>query len=402
MARKITKSKLDSLINPVVKTSTHTSPTIKKSLKINAPASLQALSTEAGDSHYGSGEERPGWYSEPEAHGIEKKPRRFRNPFKRKTKQPELPPMQSGGTDILDIIAPSSVDLSNRDYITIDGMYFAYLYLTGYGYSTTVGNGWLNPLVEAGEGINLIFTINRQPKDKTLSKISQATMLNRSRMRDVGDTRTDYEELDSAINAGRYLKDGMNRYNEDFYYMHTIIEVSAEDTDLLEQRIAAVQNLCVAQDMFCKRADYKHGESFLSALPLAVLGIVCLISLLRWLARHFPGRGWAIAFTALLGLALALPALLEMLPPALIPTRFSDFAFWGRLASDIWGDFKEWLLLRPAHIDLRAKLLLIAQTGIFVIQSILSVILIRHSQLGKRGELHGQYLNTERGQDISR
>ena len=96
-----------------------------------------------------------------------------------------------------------------------------------------MGNGWLNPLVEAGEGINVSFTIDRQPKDKILSKISQTTMINRSRMRDVGDTRSDYEELDSAINAGLYLKDSMNRYNEDFYYMHTLIEVSADSLELL-------------------------------------------------------------------------------------------------------------------------------------------------------------------------
>ncbi len=134
-----------------------------------------------------------------------------------------------------------------------------------------MGNGWLNPLVEAGEGINLSFTIERQAKDKILPKISQTTMINRSRMRDVGDTRSDYEELDSAISAGLYLKDGMNRCNEDFYYMHTILEVSADSLELLEQRAAAVQNLCVSQDFFCKRADYKHGECFLSALPL--LGI---------------------------------------------------------------------------------------------------------------------------------
>ena len=50
-------------------------------------------------------------------------------------------------------------------------------------------------------------------------------MVNRSRMRDVGDTRQDYEELDSAISSGLYLKDVMNRQGEDFYYMHTLIEV---------------------------------------------------------------------------------------------------------------------------------------------------------------------------------
>ena len=37
----------------------------------------------------------------------------------------------------------------------MDGIFHAYLYITGYGYSTTVGNGWLSPLVEAGEGVTL-------------------------------------------------------------------------------------------------------------------------------------------------------------------------------------------------------------------------------------------------------
>lgn len=212
---------------------------------------------------------QPGWYTEEDFEELQNtKKRRVLKLFNRKSKVPEVTPLQSGSIDIMDIISPSSVEFCNRDYIIVDGIYFSYLYITGYGYSTTVGNGWLNPLVEAGEGINLSFTITRQPKDKTLSKISQATMINRSRMREVGDTRSDYEELDSAISSGIYLKDGMNRYNEDFYYMHTIIEISAENLDLLEQRVAAVQNLCVSQDMFCKRADYKHRESFLSALPL--------------------------------------------------------------------------------------------------------------------------------------
>ena len=43
-------------------------------------------------------------------------------------------------------------------------------------------------------------------------------MLNRSRARDVDDTRMNYEELDSAITSGLYIKDEMNRAGEDFYY----------------------------------------------------------------------------------------------------------------------------------------------------------------------------------------
>ena len=185
--------------------------------------------------------------------------------------KPDLSEIEAGSTTILDILSPTAVDTKSRDYIVVDGIFHAYLYITGYGYSTTVGNGWLSPLVEAGEGISLNFIIKRQPKDKTLSKISQTTMINRSRMRDVGDTRSDYEELDSAINSGLYLKDVMNRQGEDFYYMHTIIEVTAEDPETLEQRVTAVEQLCVSVDMIARRCDYKQEQAFLSTLPVLAL-----------------------------------------------------------------------------------------------------------------------------------
>ena len=185
--------------------------------------------------------------------------------------KPDLSEIEAGSTTILDILSPTAVDTKSRDYIVVDGIFHAYLYITGYGYSTTVGNGWLSPLVEAGEGISLNFIIKRQPKDKTLSKISQTTMINRSRMRDVGDTRSDYEELDSAINSGLYLKDVMNRQGEDFYYMHTIIEVTAEDLETLEQRVTAVEQLCVSVDMIARRCDYKQEQAFLSTLPVLAL-----------------------------------------------------------------------------------------------------------------------------------
>lgn len=185
--------------------------------------------------------------------------------------KPDLSELEAGSTTILDILSPTAVDTKSRDYIVVDGIFHAYLYITGYGYSTTVGSCWLAPLVEAGEGVSMSFTVQKQSKEKILSKIAQTTMLNRSRMRDVGDTRQDYEELDSAISSGLYLKDVMNRQGEDFYYMHTLIEVTADDPETLEQRVTAVEKLCVSVDMIARRCDYKQEQAFLSALPLLSL-----------------------------------------------------------------------------------------------------------------------------------
>ena len=155
--------------------------------------------------------------------------------------KPDLSELESGSTTILDILSPTMVDTKSRDYIIVDSVYHAYLYVTGYGYSTTVGSCWLSPLVEAGEGVSVSFSFQRQSREKILSKIAQTTMMNRSRMRDVGDTRSDYEELDSAIASGLYLKDVMNRQGEDFYYMQTLIEIVADDPETLEQRVTAVE-----------------------------------------------------------------------------------------------------------------------------------------------------------------
>ncbi|WP_279202314.1 hypothetical protein [Intestinimonas butyriciproducens] len=205
----------------------------------------------------------------PEEEGQSKQPALKRLIFGEE--KPDLTELEAGSTTILDILSPTAIDTKSRDYIVVDGIFHAYLYVTGYGYSTTVGSSWLAPLVEAGEGVNLNFTVRRQSKEKILSKIAQTTMLNRSRMRDVGDTRQDYEELDSAISSGLYLKDVMNRQGEDFYYMHTLIEVTAEDAETLEQRVTEVERLCVSVDMIARRCDYKNEQAFLSALPLLSL-----------------------------------------------------------------------------------------------------------------------------------
>ena len=196
--------------------------------------------------------------------------KRFRFPFGKKTDDNDMF-IEQGSTTLLDILSPSAIDITGREYIEVDGVYHAYLYITGYGYSTVVGNGWLSSLVEAGEGIGLNFIIKRQQREKILSKIAQTTMVNRSRMRDVGDTRQDYEELDSAISAGLYLKDNMNRNSEDFYYMHTLIEVTADDAETLEYRVSSVETLCVSVDLLAKRCDYRHEQGFLSSLPLLYL-----------------------------------------------------------------------------------------------------------------------------------
>lgn len=171
-------------------------------------------------------------------------------------------------TGVMDLICPASVDFTARDYIELDGVYHAYLYIAGYGYRSTVRGGWLASLVGLGDGISLSITLHRRPREKILPKVSNSTMWSRSRMRDVDDTRADYEQMDSAIYAGQYIKSQMNRANEDYYDMYTLIEVTADAPELLETRLSEVERFCSSQDIICKRCDYEEEQAFHSFLPV--------------------------------------------------------------------------------------------------------------------------------------
>lgn len=178
---------------------------------------------------------------------------------------------QLGILTMQDALAPTQCDLTNKDHVIIDGLHYAYLYVAGYGYPTQAGLAWLSPLVELGDGISVSFYLNKKRKEQILPKVAKTTMFNRSRMRDVGDTRADFEEMDDAISSGMYIKEQVNREGEEFYYMNTLIEVTAYEPETLEQRIKQVQNRCASMNMTIRRADYCHEQCFRSMLPLCKL-----------------------------------------------------------------------------------------------------------------------------------
>lgn len=171
---------------------------------------------------------------------------------------------------VCDIIAPASVDLSHGNYMVMDGMYHSYLLIPSYGYKPQVAAGWLSLLVNAGEGIDLDIFVNRQPKEQIQRKLGQQLRINRSKIKDTSDTNTDFDDLDSAIKAGYYLKDGLAA-NEDFYYMNILITVTADSEKELDWRINELKKLLISQDIEVCSCHFREEQAFLSALPIVSL-----------------------------------------------------------------------------------------------------------------------------------
>ena len=74
---------------------------------------------------------------------------------------------------INEFLAPESVDFKHSHYVQINGLYHSYLLVPSDGYKNRVTPGWLSLLVNAGEGIDIDFFLQKQPKDKIQQRLGQ-------------------------------------------------------------------------------------------------------------------------------------------------------------------------------------------------------------------------------------
>ena len=171
---------------------------------------------------------------------------------------------------INEFIAPESVDFRHSNDVRINGIYHAYLLVPSDGYKQKVAPGWLSLLINAGEGIDIDFYLHKQPKDKIQQRLGQQIRINRSKIKDASDTNADFDDLDSAIRSGYFLKAGLAN-NEDFYYINLLITITASDLEELQWRIQEMKKLLISQDMDLHSCYFLQEQGFLSSLPLANL-----------------------------------------------------------------------------------------------------------------------------------
>ena len=169
-----------------------------------------------------------------------------------------------------DFFAPSQLDFTHGSYLYIDGTYYAYLLVPSDGYKSEVPAGWLSLLVNAGDGIDLDVFLTRQPKDRMIRKLGQQLRINRSKIKETSDTNTDFDDLDSAIRSGYFLKDGLSNH-EDFYYLNLLITVTADNPDDLDWKCAEMKKLLISQDMNVQSCNFCQEQALRSSFPLVKL-----------------------------------------------------------------------------------------------------------------------------------
>ena len=164
-------------------------------------------------------------------------------------------------------IAPRGIDLTHRNYIIMDGLYYSFLYIKRNGYPNKVRAGWMSSLINAGEGIDVDVFLRRENRSKTIDKVAQRIRLNRTKLKSMQDTSTDYEELTGSIQAGYFIKQGIANYNEDLFYMSVFVTVSARTYEELMWRKQQMTDMLKSMDMYVSDCSFQQEDALRTVMP---------------------------------------------------------------------------------------------------------------------------------------
>lgn len=173
--------------------------------------------------------------------------------------------------NISNFLAPRGINLKHSNYIIMDGLYYSFLYIKGNGYPGTVRAGWMSALINAGDGIDIDVHLRRENRSKTIDKVAQRIRLNRTKLKSMQDTSTDYEELANSIQAGYYIKHGIASNNEDLFYMSVFITVSAKSYEELLWRKQQMTDMLKSMDMFTSDCRFQQEDALKAVMPFLMI-----------------------------------------------------------------------------------------------------------------------------------
>ena len=176
---------------------------------------------------------------------------------------------ESGYIPIADYISPKSIDaMSSNKTLKVDDLYYTFAYIPGKYYPLNVYGGWLSPLMELGDGVDLDIFIQKLPSASVLRKLSMNLRVNKVKYNESDETAADYDELSAKLQSGFYVRRGMQAGNE-LCFFSAMLTITAHSPQELDRRLTSIKDYTATMGLPISQYKYKPLDAFWSALPLA-------------------------------------------------------------------------------------------------------------------------------------
>ena len=169
-----------------------------------------------------------------------------------------------------DYIAPRQISYTNSKYLIIDNRYYCFLYIPYYGYNHKTMAGWLDNFANTYPGVDVDVWLKRIPRKDVINKIRVSIAHSQVSLSETYDTSDQFENSKKTLQAGYYLKNGLQA-GEDFYYMSTMITVSDEDINKVEWIKNEVLSIADKCNIVLHENIFELEQSFNATLPTSFL-----------------------------------------------------------------------------------------------------------------------------------
>lgn len=177
-------------------------------------------------------------------------------------------PVDEGAIPVNEYIAPDVIDSSiSPDFIKVDNLYIKYGYIPSDAYPGQAYGGWLQILFGYLDNVDVDFWLTREDTIRVKNSLDYQMRNARVRVITDGDNARDSEEVQNALSAGYYIKQALGQ-GEDLYYMASMLSVSAETIEDMDNYFREMREYCLRNDMELKPCTYQQEECYRVSLPL--------------------------------------------------------------------------------------------------------------------------------------
>ena len=166
-----------------------------------------------------------------------------------------------------DYFAPRGVDLKTRknSYLVMDGQYHTYLSIKDNGYPGSVPGGWLN-IIGQQKGVDVDVILERKNREQVLAILAQYNRITHARI-NLTHNEEKAESLSSSLSTARFIKESMEKNDEDLYDVMTIITIRSNSFQEMEHVKNSIAKRLEQFSIYCNDSTQTVKQYFDLVMP---------------------------------------------------------------------------------------------------------------------------------------
>lgn len=174
---------------------------------------------------------------------------------------------RKGVVSVRDIIAPAALQI-NPDHLRLGEKFCRTLFI--FTYPRYLSTGWLTPIIDLNEEMDIAFYINPVSPEKILKTLKgkvaqlQSTIVSKQEKGEVRDP-----VLETALQDVESLRDSLVQGTERFFHFAIYLTIYANNQKDLDEKTKEIESLFGHKLVYSKRTIFQMAEGFNTTMPLA-------------------------------------------------------------------------------------------------------------------------------------